>query len=124
MSYSVVVDAGALIAFEKRNRTMIRIAQSLLADRAVIVTSAGVVAQVWRDPAKQGALAYFMAHVRVVDLSLVVARHLGRMMAIAKTSDVVDAHVVHLAREHRCAVLTSDPLDLRALDPSLRIETV
>lgn len=122
--YVVVLDAGAFIAFERRNRVMIHLAQALLRDEAHLVTSAGVLAEVWRDPQKQGGLAYFLGHVHVADLTRSVARLLGRMMAIAKTNDVVDAQIVHLARVHQCAVLTSDPKDLQRLDPGIRIERV
>lgn len=122
--YVVVLDAGAFIAFERGNRVMIHLVQALLRDEAHLVTSAGVLAQVWRDPQKQGALAYFLRHVHVADLTATAARLLGRMMAIAKTNDVVDAHIVHLARFHQCAVLTSDPKDLQRLDPGIRVERV
>jgi predicted nucleic acid-binding protein len=123
-SYAVVLDAGAFISFEKRSGVMISLAQALLRDRARMITSAGVLAQVWRDPARQGALAYLLAHVQAVDLTARVARMLGRMMAVAKTKDVVDAHIVQLARANGCAVLTSDPIDLRRLDPHVALEIV
>jgi hypothetical protein len=46
------------------------------------------------------------------------------MLAATGTSDPIDAHVVLLAREREWPVITSDPDDLRALDPTLRIETI
>jgi hypothetical protein len=57
VSYCVVLDAGAFIAFEKKNRVMLRLAHAMIQDRASMITSAGVIAQVWREPAKQAALA-------------------------------------------------------------------
>jgi predicted nucleic acid-binding protein len=122
--YTVVLDAGALIAFEKKSGVMIRLAESLIAERAQMITSAGVLAQVWRDPSRQGALSYLLAHVDAVDLTSGVARILGRMMVVAKTRDVVDAHIVQLAAHYRCPVVTSDPNDLRRLDPSIDLEVL
>jgi predicted nucleic acid-binding protein len=123
-SYTVVLDAGAFIAFERKNRVMIDLAQSLIRDQASLVTSAGVLAQVWRNPARQGALAFFLTHVHAVDLTAPIARLLGRMMTVAKTTDVVDAHIAHLAVFYQCPVLTSDPKDLLRLDPGIRVELV
>jgi predicted nucleic acid-binding protein len=120
----LIRDAGAFIGFEKRSGIMISLAQSLIRDRAQMITSAGVVAQVWRDPSRQRALAYLLAHVHAVDLTVQVARMLGRMMAVAKTRDVVDAHIVQLARAYGCPIVTSDPTDLRKLDPQVTLETV
>src|SRR5207249_757605 len=44
----VVLDAGAFIALERRDKTMVALAQRLLDAATPLVTSAGVVAQVWR----------------------------------------------------------------------------
>jgi predicted nucleic acid-binding protein len=122
--YTVVLDAGAFIAFEKKNGVMLRLVESLITERAQMLTSAGVLAQVWRDPNRQGALSYLLTHVHTVDLTAGVARMLGRMMTVAKTRDVVDAHIVQLAGQYGCPVLTSDPSDLRRLDPSIHLEMV
>ncbi len=48
----------------------------------------------------------------------------GRLLAIAGTSDVVDAHVVVCARRTGRAVVTSDPDDLRHLDPTVALQVV
>ena len=62
--------------------------------------------------------------VRVDPLSEDVAYRLGLLLAKSGTSDVVDAHVALLARRLHAIVLSSDPDDLTALDPSLTIVTV
>jgi len=41
------------------------------------------------------------------------------LCGLARTRDVVDASVVVAARSHQCAVVTGDPDDLLALDPTL-----
>jgi len=53
-----------------------------------------------------------------------VSYRLGLLLAKSSTSDVVDAHVALLARGLRATVLTSNPDDLTALDPTLTLVTV
>lgn len=121
----VVLDAGAFIALERRNGTMVALVR-LFAERSTpLVTSAGVVAQVWRGGgARQVPVVYLLRRTTVVDLTYAVARMLGRVLGKAGTTDAVDAHVVWLARERGWPVLTSDVDDLRALDPTLRLERI
>lgn len=124
-SLGVVLDAGAFTAAERRNGTMVALAQRLVTTKTPLVTSAGVVAQVWRGGGhRQVPVAYLLRHTTVVDLTHSVARLLGRMLGATNASDAVDAHVVFLARERSWPVLTSDPKDLLALDPTLHIEHV
>ncbi len=104
---------------------MVRLTQLFATRRVPLVTSAGVVAQVWRGGrGHQVPVAYLLHRVRVIDLSDAVARRLGLMLAATGTSDPIDAHVVFLARQRDWPVLTSDPTDLHAIDPDLDIELV
>jgi hypothetical protein len=121
----VVLDAGAFIALERRNRMMVHLTRRFHEDRTPLVTSAGVVAQVWRGgTAAQVPVAFLLRHTKVVDLTHAVAKTLGRMLGATRTRDPIDAHIVLLARERAWPVLTSDPQDLRAIDPTLQIERV
>jgi predicted nucleic acid-binding protein len=43
------------------------------------------------------------------------------LLAASGTSDIVDAHVVICARRTGQHVVTSDPGDLRLLDPAVRL---
>jgi hypothetical protein len=116
----VVLDAGAFIALERRNAVMVALARRLLRDRTPLVTSAGVVAQVWRGGgARQVPIAYLLRHTAVADLTVAVARVLGRMLGASASSDPIDAHVVLLARERGWPVLTSDEGDLHGIDPTV-----
>ena len=54
---TAVLDAGALIAIDKRDRTIGAMLRVLQRDRIPVVTSATVVAQAWRDPRRQANLA-------------------------------------------------------------------
>lgn len=121
----VVLDAGAFIALERRNRTMVALAKILLEAQTPLVTSAAVVAQVWRGGTeRQVPIALLLRRVLVVALDHGVARTLGRMLGESRTSDPVDAHVVFLARERSWPVLTSDARDLLAIDPTLVVERI
>ena len=121
----VVLDAGAFIALERRDRVMAALARRFAEDETPLVTSAGVVAQVWRGGARaQVPVAFLLRRTAVVDLTQSVAKVLGRMLGATRTKDPVDAHVVLLARERGWSVLSSDPDDLRRIDPTLVVERI
>ena len=123
MASGVVLDAGAFIALERRSGVMVRLAQRFVAEATPLVTSAGVVAQVWRGGDRgQVPIAFLLRRVSVLDLTDGVARVLGRMLSVSGHSDPIDAHIVFLARERGWPVLTSDLKDLRKIDPTLRGE--
>lgn len=112
-----VLDAGALIAYERgsrRVRALVRLAE---AGDAGLRTSAAVVAQVWRDGARQARLARLLGAgvVQEVALDAVAARRVGEICGRRGGTDVVDGHVVVLAGRSGRRVLTSDPDDLAAL---------
>ena len=113
----VVLDAGAFIALEHRDRVMVHLAKRLADEEIPLVTSADVVAQVWRGgDRRQVPIAFLLARTNVVDLTHAVARTLGRMLGLSGARDPVDAHVVLLARERAWPVLSSDADDLHAID--------
>ena len=111
---TVVLDAGALIAIDRRDRTvgaMLRVAQQ---EQLAIRSSAGVVAQVWRDGSRQANLARVLSGVDVAPLDLAAAKHIGPLLGATDTSDAIDGHIAHLA-EPGDRLLTSDPQDMRRL---------
>ena len=121
----VVLDAGAFIALGRRNRTMTALAQMFVETETPLVTSAGVVAQVWRSGAqRQVPIAFLLRACKVVTLDYAVARTLGRILGQSNTADPIDAHVVLLARERSWPVLTSDAKDLLSIDPTLSVERI
>ncbi|MGH3783568.1 MAG: PIN domain-containing protein, partial [Pseudonocardiaceae bacterium] len=121
----VVLDSGAMIALERRDTRMLALADELHGARRIGYVSAGVVAQTWRGSARQHATMRLLraGAVRVDPLSEDVAYRLGLLLAKSGTSDVVDAHVALLARRLHATVVTSDPDDLTALDPTLTFVT-
>lgn len=113
----VVLDAGALIAIERADRRIIR----LLELAGEVHVPAGVVAQVWRNPARQVRLARVLAaeSVAVAPLDGTEARAVGHLCGASGTADIVDASVALLTRRVSGVAITTDPDDLRAIDPGL-----
>ncbi len=119
----LVLDAGALIAFERSDRRVIALVARTLELRAGLRIPAGVVGQVWRDGRKQVRLARLLASpaVRVEPLDDEGARAAGQLCGVRRTADVIDASVALCARRDGYGVVTSDVAVIRHLDPSLRI---
>jgi hypothetical protein len=119
----VTLDAGALIALDRGDRRMIALLRQALSEGRVSRVPAGVVGQVWGDGCRQVVLSRFLrgTEVRVVPLEERLSRAAGELCGATGTADVIDASVVLVAREHRDTIVTSDPSDLRRLDPSAAI---
>lgn len=110
-----MLDAGALIAVERGDRTMIARLEAAEQGGTGLRSTAIVLAQVWRDPAgRQARLARLLraVHIRAVDDQL--ARDAGVLLGRAGTTDPIDATVA-LVAEGGDQILTSDPDDLRHL---------
>lgn len=122
MSASLVLDAGALIGIERRSLQMQEIVRAARQRGAGLVVPTPVLAQVVRSGSRQANLRRFLAdsYVSFAILDYPAALRVGVLLGEAGTSDVVDAAVVVCARElERSPVVTSDPEDLRKLDPIL-----
>lgn len=119
----VTLDAGGLIALERRNRRMLVLLERARQTGARITLPAPALAQVLRHPERQVPLVRLSRQVTtdVVALGRPDAIGVGRLLAASGTADVVDAHVVISARRAGQPVVTSDPDDLLRLDPGLSI---
>ena len=120
---ALVLDAGALIAIERRDRNVI--ARLVAAHEAVepVRTSTAAVAQVWRDGTRQATLARALRGVEEVDIDFTQAREIGQLLRTTKSSDVVDAAIALIARSGD-EILTSDPSDIKALVQVRRVNVV
>ena len=122
----IVLDAGALIALESHgNRVAWAIERARAGNRRIHIPS-GALAQAWRHGRRQTTLARLLKTPGVVETGLdwAQARRIGALLGITATTDVVDAQVAIIAHDLDAVVLTSDPRDLAALDPRLRLITV
>jgi hypothetical protein len=105
---TLILDAGALVAidrFDRRVQALLTVAR----DAGIPVsTSAGVVAQVWRNGSRQANLARMLAGAYTAPLDPTTARRLGLLLGATGSADVVGAHIAWLAKDGD-HVLTSDP---------------
>jgi predicted nucleic acid-binding protein len=122
----VTLDAGALIALDRDDRRIVALLARAQETSARVTIPATALAQAVRNPARQARLARLVRQpaTDVVALDRLDATAVGRVLAASGTADVVDAHVVLCARRAGQAIATSDPDDLRHLDPAVRLVTV
>jgi alkylated DNA nucleotide flippase Atl1 len=109
---ALVLDAGALIAIDRQDRTVgavLRVAQK---EGIPVRTSATVVAQVWRGGKHQANLSRVLTGIDINLLDGSSARKVGEVLADTKTSDIVDGHL-GLIISANDTVLTSDTDDIR-----------
>lgn len=122
----ITLDAGALIALDRGDKRMIALLHQALAQGYAFRVPSGVVGQAWRNGRVQVTLARFLRseEVEIIPLDEQLARSCGELCGATNTADVIDASVVILARGRRDVIVTSDPRDLRRLDPAARIVPV
>ena len=119
----VTLDAGGLIALDRDDRRVVVLLARARETGAQVIVPASALAQAIRRPERQVRLSRLIRQpgTDVIDLGRVDATHVGRLLAASGTSDIVDAHVVICARRAGQPVVTSDPGDLRQLDPAVRL---
>jgi hypothetical protein len=122
----MTMDAGALIAVDRNDRRVLVLLARAHETGSRVTVPASALAQAVRRPEQQARLARLLRQptTDVVPLDRVDATNVGRLLAASGTSDVVDAHVVICARRAGQQTLTSDPDDLRALYPTIRVVPV
>ena len=116
----ITLDSGALIALDRGDKRLIALLARVLAQRLKLQVPSGVLGQVWRDGRIQVTLARFLRidEVEIIPLDGQLARACGELCGATGTADVIDASVVILARQRGDRIVTSDPRDLRRLDPT------
>jgi hypothetical protein len=111
---SLVLDTGALIAFDEGDRTARAILERANRNGVAVSTTTGAVAQAWRDGSRQARLALLLKGVLEVELTRDRRRSVGRLLGRSGRTDVVDASVVDAAADGD-EILTSDPDDIADL---------
>lgn len=113
----MILDAGVLISIDRSDHAARAFLTAAERTGTPLHTTHPVLAQVWRDGARQARLAAFTKTLAVhpLDDGAVV----GKLLGVANSSDVVDAHLVLLALRLGDDVLTGDPDDLEALAAAL-----
>lgn len=116
-------DADGLIALDRNDRRIVVLLARATQTGALITVPATALAQAVRRPERQVRLSRLVRQptTNVVPLDRVDATSVGRLLAASGTSDIVDAHVVICGRRSGQRVVTSDPGDLRRLDPEIEM---
>jgi hypothetical protein len=111
----VVLDAGALIAFERGDqmlRAVVRQSPELELD---LVIPASGLAQAWRGGPRSASLSRLIDGSLIDPLDEPRAKEVGERLGRRNASDIADAHVVCCAVERQAALVTSDSADMKAL---------
>ena len=111
---TLLLDAGALIAFERGDSVTKQLLASEFACGRTWSTHGGIVGQVWRSAPRQAGLARVLRAANVVPLGMALGRDAGRLLAASGTSDVIDAALVAMASDGD-RIATSDPHDIAVL---------
>lgn len=111
---TLILDAGALLAYERGDRTVRAFLERASRTGVEVRTTSGAVAQVWRDGARQARLALLLRGLLEVELTRERARYVGILLGRARHCDVVDGSLVDAAADGD-EILTTDPDDIAAL---------
>lgn len=110
----VVLDAGALIALERNDRSVWAAIKLAVSRSSEVIVPSTALAQVWRGKGVQAQLAKALRFCAIASFDP-VARSVGELCGRSKTSDICDAHVALIASRHGEFLYTSDPQDMRRL---------
>ena len=111
---ALILDAGALIAFESSNPIVLALLSDAHARSVPVKTTSAATAQVWRDKSKQVQLTMLLRGVDEQPIDEASSPKIGMILAAASVTDIVDASVVEIASDGD-EILTSDPHDLAHL---------
>jgi predicted nucleic acid-binding protein len=118
---TVVYDAGALLAAERRNPDFLALHDELTAARIRPIVPVVVLAQAWRG-GPQHQISRVLKACDIVPDDERIGWAAGVACATSGTADVVDAIVVATAVRHQAPVVTSDPSDLTHIADAIGIK--
>jgi predicted nucleic acid-binding protein len=109
-----VYDTGTLVAADRNNRRAWADHRARLELGLTPITTAPVVAQASRSD-RQVQLRRFLRGCDIVGFAAGQAHEVGALLRASRTTDVVDAHVTLVARDHDAIVVTADDEDIARL---------
>lgn len=115
MGRNLVLDAGALIGFERDSRLVAALIEEAHEFGGQTVIPASALGQVWRGGSRSARLARLVAGSEVDTLDEGRAKEAGERLGARGVSDVADAHVVCCAVDRKGVIATSDARDLESL---------
>lgn len=110
-----VLDAGALIAFERFEERIETFLEEVIEGDDEILIPASALAQVWRGGPRSARIARLIAGSESDPLDEARAKEVGERLGDRDKADIADAHVVCCALDRVAIVVTSDPDDIEAL---------
>lgn len=110
-----VLDAGALIAFERAGKRIAALLGEAIEEEEEILIPTSTLAQVWRGGPRSARLTRLLAGSQSDALDEARAKEIGERLGHLGVSDIADAHVVCCALERDAELITSDPEDMEAL---------
>ena len=113
----MILDAGFLISVDRGEDAARSFLTAAARSETPLGTTHPVVAQVWRDGARQARLAAFLQTLTVHAFD--DGPSVGSLLALSGTSDVVGAHLVVVALRLGDDILTGDSDDLAILGAPL-----
>ena len=111
----MILDAGMLIAVDRDEPAAKGFVTAARNAQYLLRTTVPVVAQVWRDGARQALLARFLQSLEVLPFVSEHVSLVGALLRDSRTSDVVDAHVVACAVNLNDSIITADSKDFSVL---------
>ena len=111
---ALILDAGALIAFEAANPRVVAMLRDAHERALPVLTTAGATAQVWRNRSQQVQLTRLLRGVDELPIDEVRSPRIGAILALANISNVVDASIIEISSDGD-EILSSDPSDLARL---------
>lgn len=112
---ALVLDAGALNAFERFEERIDAFLDEAIEEGDEILIPTSVLAQVWRGGPRSARLARLVAGSLSDFLDEARAKEVGERLGRRDKADIADAHVVCCALEFDAELVTSDPEDMEAL---------
>jgi predicted nucleic acid-binding protein len=113
---TIVLDAGAFIAAERRDKHLTAFVRAAEDEGSRIVVPALVIAEIWREPPSPLAAGLLKAVNFVAALDDRDAKGIGALLGSKKKHGLVDAGVALVAMRYMPSlVLTSDIRDIVAL---------
>lgn len=110
-----VLDAGALIAFERFDNWIDALLEEIVEGDGAILIPTSALAQVWRGGSRSARLVRLIAGSHSDPLDEIRAREVGERLGSRDKADIADAHVVCCAIERDADLLTADRDDIEAL---------
>jgi hypothetical protein len=111
----VVFDSAVLILAERDAPQFRALRAALHEERQLPAVPLPLLAEVWRDGARQANLVRALKATEKADCTEVLAKRAGELLAATAGTNAMDAIVVATAEQRLACVITGDPQDLAEL---------